>query len=75
MGMTYTTSRTSRKKGELRTKYMQRSHFRINSPLRISHTHRPQRIYTPEKNFSPGVITVRPAQLVVPVAKEYRSRV
>ena len=48
---------------------MQKSHFRINSSLRISHTHRPQR------NFGSGMRTVRPAQLVVPVAEEYRSRV
>ena len=69
MGTTYTTSHTRRKKGELSKKYMQKSHFRINSPLRIIHTHRPQ------QNFGSGMRTVRPAQLVVPVTEEYRSRV
>ena len=58
-------------KGEL-SKNSCKNHIaakRINSPLRTSHTHRPQR------NFSYGMRTVRPAQLVVPVAEEYRSRV
>ena len=56
-------------KRRIKQKFMQKSHFRINSPLRTSQTHRPQR------NFGSGMRTVRPAQLVVPVAEEYRSRV
>ena len=56
-------------KRQIKQKFMQKSHCRINSPLRTSHTHCPQR------NFSSGMRTVRPSQLVIPVAEEYRSRV
>ena len=77
VGTTYTTIRTSRKKKKktneakihAKKKKKRKPHSRINSPLRISHTHRPQR------KLGSGMEAVRPAQLVVPVAKEYRSRV
>ena len=68
MGTTYTTSRTSRQIGKL-SKIHAKITFQDQLTAKDSHTHRPQR------NLSSGMRTVRPAQPVVPVAEEYRSRV
>ena len=68
IGTTYTTSRTSWKR-QMKQKFMQKTTFQDQLTTK-DQSHSP-----PQQKFGSGMRTVQPAQLVVPVAKEYRSRV